>query len=77
MINTPVKKVLWLVGGVFFLMLTIVGLMLPVVPQLIFFILAIICFMEGSDRFHIWVHNQRWFERIKKHLPHRFHHRKK
>jgi uncharacterized protein len=76
MINKAVKKGLWLTGGILFLLLAIVGLMLPVVPQLIFFIISIICFMEFSERFQRWVHKQHWFERIQKHLPRHLHHRK-
>jgi len=71
MLGETVKRGLWLTGGIIFLVIGFICLMLPVIPQLIFFIASIFCFMEFSERFHNWVHRQHWFERIKKHLPHR------
>ncbi len=69
MLKKTVKKAIWLSLGVLFLLLAIIGLLLPVVPQLPFFILSIFCFMRCCNRFNNWVREQHWFERIKKHLP--------
>lgn len=71
MIKKTIIKGLWLTGGILFLLIGLVCLALPVVPQLIFFVASIFCFMKSSERFHQWVHQQHWFERIKKHLPRR------
>ncbi len=70
MLKKTVKKAIWLSLGSLFLVLAIIGLLLPVIPQLPFFIVSIFCFMRCCDRFHDWVHKQHWFEQIKKHLPH-------
>ena len=70
MIKKTVKKVVWLSLGILFLLLALIGLLLPVIPQLPFFIAAVFCFMRCCHRFRDWVHEQHWFERIKKHLPH-------
>lgn len=71
MFKKTVKKGIWLSLGSLFLLLAIIGLLLPVIPQLIFFIASIFCFMEFSERFHAWIHKKHWFKRIKDHLPHR------
>jgi len=70
MLKRTVKKVIWLSLGSLFLLLTIIGLLLPVIPQLPFFLLSVFCFMRSSSRFNAWMHRQHWFERIKKYLPH-------
>jgi len=70
MLKKTVKKGLWLSMGTLFLLLAIIGLLLPVIPQLPFFLVALFCFMRGSSRFTAWMHRQHWFDRIKKHLPH-------
>jgi len=70
MLKKTVKKGIWLSAGTLFLLLAIIGLLLPVIPQLIFFVASIFCFMEFSERFQAWIHKKQWFDRIKKHLPH-------
>ncbi len=70
MFKKTVKKGIWLSAGVFFLLLAIVGLLLPIIPQLPFFIASVFCFMKFSERFQKWIHEKHWFDRIKKHLPH-------
>jgi uncharacterized protein len=46
---------LWILSGTFFLLLGLIGLALPVFPQMIFFLLALFCFMRSSKRFTAWV----------------------
>lgn len=70
MIVKTLHKTAWLTAGALFLLLAIIGVLLPVIPQLPFFIASTFCFMRCSDRFRDWVQNQHWFERIRKHLPH-------
>lgn len=60
-----IHRGLWLTAGVFFLLLGIIGLLLPVMPQLPFFLLAIICFMRCSRRFNGWMERQPWFIRLR------------
>jgi uncharacterized membrane protein YbaN (DUF454 family) len=58
-----IHKTAWVIGGVFFLLLALIGLLLPVIPQLSFLIISIFCFMRSSDRFYDWMHRQHWFIR--------------
>lgn len=57
---------LWLAAGLFFTLLGVIGLLLPVVPQLPFFLAATLCFMRCSKRFTQWMEKQPWFIRIRK-----------
>jgi uncharacterized protein len=64
---------LWLLAGVFFLLIGVVGLLLPVVPQLPFFLASILCFMRCSKRFSGWMEKKPWFIRLRtrfRHLRH-------
>jgi hypothetical protein len=67
-----IHRGLWLAAGLFFVLLGIIGLMLPVVPQLPFFLAAALCFARCSKRFNAWLERQAWFVRLRN----RFHHRK-
>ncbi len=71
MFKKTVKKGIWLSAGILFLLLAFIGLLLPVIPQLPFFLLAVFCFMRCSNRFNIWMKRQHWFKRIHEHLPKR------
>jgi len=71
MLHRTVKKGLWFSLGVLFLILAVIGVFLPILQGFLFFIISIFCFMRCSTRFNRWVRRQHWFERIKKHLPHR------
>ena len=56
---------LWLLAGLFFLLLGIIGLLLPVIPQLPFFLASILCFMRCSKRFNGWMEKKPWFIRLR------------
>lgn len=62
---------LWLVAGIFFLLTGLLGLMLPLIPQVPFFLAALFCFMRCSSRFRRWMEKQEWFNRLKE----KFHHK--
>jgi len=77
-----IHRTAWLVGGVVFLLLAVTGLLLPVVPQLPFFVVSLFCFARCSPRFnkwmgrqkwfklfHDWAEQKAWFKHIKEHLP--------
>ncbi|HPR82728.1 MAG TPA: DUF454 family protein [Pontiellaceae bacterium] len=73
MIST-LHRGLWLTAGLFSLMIGIIGLLLPIVPQLPFFLAAIICFMRCSARFRAWMEKKKWFIRLHtrfRHMRHR------
>jgi uncharacterized protein len=66
---------LWIAAGLFFVLLAVIGLLLPVIPQLPFLIAAVLCFMRSSTRFREWIEKRAWFVRIrtrfqKFHPPH-------
>ncbi|NTV28722.1 MAG: DUF454 domain-containing protein [Candidatus Omnitrophica bacterium] len=56
----PLHKLLLNILGWFFLCLGVVGLVLPLMPAVIFFILASVCFSRGSRRFHAMLVNNPW-----------------
>jgi hypothetical protein len=60
-----IHRGLWLAAGLFFTLLGLIGLMLPVVPQLLFFLAATLCFMRFSKRFNDWMERQPWFIRLR------------
>jgi uncharacterized membrane protein YbaN (DUF454 family) len=64
MLGKTVKKGLWLAGGIVCLTLAIIGLLLPIVPQVPFFIASIFCFVRCSERFNNWLSQHPWFIRF-------------
>jgi uncharacterized membrane protein YbaN (DUF454 family) len=71
MIVRTLHKTAWLTGGVVFLLLAIIGLLLPVIPQLPFFLASVFCFMRCSARFDTWVRRQHWAHRLNERLHRR------
>ena len=55
------KKIFWLVLGIIFLGLGIVGVVLPILPTTPFMLLATFCFAKSSKRLHSWLVNHRTF----------------
>ena len=51
------KQKVYLICGVLLLILTAIGLMLPLVPQIPFAIMAAVCFSKGSPRIHKAIRN--------------------
>lgn len=52
-------RIVFLVFGIFLLVCGLVGLILPIIPQVPFFIMGIIFLMAGSRRFSIFMKNTR------------------
>jgi len=63
--KTVFHRGLWLTAGLFFALLGTIGLLLPVVPQIPFFLAAILCFMRASKRFNGWMEAKPWFIRLR------------
>lgn len=55
------KRYFYLTVGIFFLLLGIIGIFLPLLPTTPFLILTAFCFNKGSEKFHTWLLNHRIF----------------
>ncbi|MFA5689448.1 MAG: DUF454 family protein [Kiritimatiellales bacterium] len=60
-ISNPLHRGLWLLAGLFFLLLGLIGLAIPLFPQTPFLLAAVFCFMRMSKRLDAWIRRQRWF----------------
>ena len=54
-------RTLFLISGIFFVLLGIIGLLLPLVPTTPFLLVATFCFSRSSERLHQYLLNNRWF----------------
>jgi len=59
--NTGIKQKLMIVLGWFFVILGIIGAVLPIMPTTVFLIIALGIFSKSSPRFHKMLLNNRWF----------------
>ena len=54
------NKIILISTGFFFLVVGIIGILLPVLPTIPFFIIASICFSKSSEKLHNFLLNHRW-----------------
>jgi len=54
-------RMIFLISGLFFVLLGIIGLLLPLVPTTPFLLVAAFCFSRSSERLHQYLLNHRWF----------------
>lgn len=59
--QNPLVRWIFLISGFVLVAVGIIGMFLPLLPTTIFFILAAWCFARSSERFHFWLHNNRFF----------------
>ena len=59
-------RILWNVGGTFFLSLGIVGIAVPLLPTTPFLLLAAACYLRGSRKMYEWMLTNRYFGRYVK-----------
>lgn len=57
----PIARGAWTALGFFFVLLGIIGALLPIMPTTIFLILAAGCFARSSPRFESWLLDHRHF----------------
>ncbi len=54
-------RMLWNIAGLTFFAIGVVGAFLPILPTVVFMLLAAYCFARGSRRLHHWLMNHRQF----------------
>ena len=64
------QKILWLILALFLCICGVIGLLLPVIPQVPFFIGAAWSLTKASPRFESWLHSRRWYQQTILHLIH-------
>ena len=55
------RRILWNIAGLAFFAIGMVGAFLPILPTVVFMLLAAYCFARGSERLHGWLMNHRQF----------------
>jgi uncharacterized protein len=61
MANISAIRIIFLLLGVCFMLLGLLGAILPVLPTTPFMIIALACFSRSSQRFHNWLYNHPLF----------------
>ncbi|MBV6494045.1 MAG: hypothetical protein LDLANPLL_02071 [Turneriella sp.] len=54
-------RILFVSTGIVSLALGIIGIVTPILPTTPFILLSGYCFARGSERFHIWISNHKYF----------------
>ena len=47
--------------GTFFLIISFIGIFIPILPTTPFLLLAAACYAKGSKKFYNWLINNKWF----------------
>ena len=64
-----IKRVLWLLLGLTFVGVGMIGIVIPGLPTTIFMILSVGCFYRSSQRLYDWVINHKYFgEHVKNYI---------
>jgi uncharacterized membrane protein YbaN (DUF454 family) len=59
--NSPLRRGLLIVAGIFFLILAVLGIVVPLLPTTPFLLLAGACFVRSSEKLHRWLYSNRLF----------------
>lgn len=57
----PVLRCVLFFFGSLFLILGIIGIIIPILPTTPFLLLAAACYLRSSQRFYSWLLNHKWF----------------
>ncbi|MEE3393952.1 MAG: DUF454 family protein [Lachnospiraceae bacterium] len=60
------RKVLFIIAGIVFGILGLIGLALPVIPQVPFLVASLLFFSEASPKFKKWLHNTKVYKDMEK-----------
>ena len=55
------RRLLWNIAGLTLVAIGVIGAFLPLLPSVVFMLLAACCFARGSPRLHHWLTNHRQF----------------
>lgn len=61
--TTCAKKTCWLIGAIFFFILGVIGIILPVIPQIPFLIIAFFCLSKGAPKVHHWIRTRNFYRK--------------
>lgn len=56
-------KVLWIMLGILCLVLGTIGVVLPILPTVPFYMATLFCFAQGSERLHTWFLGTKLYEK--------------
>ena len=57
--DTILNKIL-IVSGTFFLLIGLIGIIIPILPTTPFLLLSAACYARGSKKFYNWLINNKW-----------------
>ena len=60
-ISEKIKRTIFTVFGTIFLIIGAIGVFIPILPTTPFLLLAVACYLRGSERLHRWLINNRVF----------------
>jgi hypothetical protein len=59
--RTILGRIMWIAAGTFFLMIGLIGIVIPLLPTTPFLLLAAACYLRGSRRMYDWLLGNRIF----------------